>query len=176
MASRPEYIIVGRFGRPRGFSGEIYVSPETDDPERFLELDDLIVTLEGKRQRLELEKAAMIGSRPMVKIKGYDSREEVSRLVNQTIEIRAEQLKELPEGSYYQFELIGCRVIGSDGTEYGILKEVLFYPANDVYRIESDRFGEILFPVVDQFIVRVDTDQKTITIDPPDGLIEMKTD
>ena len=84
--------------------------------------------------------------------------------------------KELPEGSYYQFELIGCRVIGSDGTEYGILKEVLFYPANDVYRIESDRFGEILFPVVDQFIVRVDTDQKTITIDPPDGLIEMKTD
>ncbi|MCP4570528.1 MAG: 16S rRNA processing protein RimM [FCB group bacterium] len=176
MSKLPEYIIVGCFGRPRGLSGEINITPETDDPERFLELDDVYVVIEGQRRRLHLESAAVVGSRPVVKVEGYNSREEVARLTNLSIEIPMALARELPEGSYYQFELVGCQVIGIDGVEYGVIEEVLLYPANDLYRIKSDKFGEILFPVVDRFIVKVDIDKKTIIIDPPDGWIEINKD
>ena len=71
---------------------------------------------------------------------------------------------------------VGCRVMGVDGTDYGMVEEILFYPANDVYRVVSKRFGEVLFPVVDRFVSVVDIEKKKIIIDPPAGLFEEKTD
>jgi ribosomal 30S subunit maturation factor RimM len=53
---------------------------------------------------------------------------------------------------------------------------VLFYPANDLYRILSTRFGEILLPAVERFVVRVDIDNREIIIDPPPGFFEPKQD
>jgi 16S rRNA processing protein RimM len=172
VANRPEYITVGRFGRPRGVSGEIYIHPATDDPERFRELSDVIVVGKGKRKQLHLESAELISGRPVVRIEGVNSREEAAQLTNLSIEIPIGQARELPEGSYYQWDLVGCRVLGTDGTEYGIVEEILFYPANDIYRIISDRFGEILFPVVDRFVIEVDIEAGRIIIDPPEGLFE----
>lgn len=176
MATRPEYITVGRFGRPRGVSGEIYVTPATDDPDRFLELTDIYVVAEGIRRKLHLESVAVIGGRPVVKVEGIDSREEAVRLTNQSVEIPLASARALPEGSYYQFDLVGCRAVGTDGTDYGVIDEVMFYPANDVYRIRSDRFGDVLFPAVDRFIVRVDIEEKLVIIEPPDGLFTADED
>lgn len=174
MTKRPEYIIVGRFGRPHGVSGEITITPATDDPDRFLELTELWVVIDGSRTRLRVVSARIMGTQPVVKIEGYDNREEAARLTNLSVEIEGALARPLPEGSYYQFDLVGCRVRGVEGTEYGVLEEVLFYPANDLYRIVSNRFGEVLLPAVDRFIVSVDIDNQEMIIDPPPGLFEPK--
>ncbi len=172
MTSRPDYITVGKFGRPRGVIGEIYITPDTDFPDRFLGLTELLVERNGQKETLGIESAELIGGRPVVRIKGYESKEEVSRLTNLIIVLPGELAVDLPEGLYYQFDLVGCKVLGEDGTEYGILEEILFYPANDLYRIKKDNSGEFLLPVVDKFIKGVDIEKKEIIIEPPDGLIE----
>lgn len=176
MAKRPDYIVIGRFGRPRGVSGEIYITPATDDPSRFGELREVVAVGPEKRQTVTLEKAAVIGGRPVVKIKGIDSREDVAKLTGLSIEIPIELLRPLPDGSYYQFDLIGCRAEGVDGADYGVIEEVLFFPASDLYRIVSERFGEVLFPVVDRYVIRIDIDAKKVIIDPPAGLFVPKED
>jgi 16S rRNA processing protein RimM len=161
---------VGRFGRPRNVSGEIYITPATDDPARFLELNEILVIRQGRRARMKLEKVRMVGGRPVVKIEGVTSREEAARLTNLSIEIPLTRARSLPEGSYYQFDLVGCRVTGIDGTDYGKVEEVLFYPANDIYRVRSKKFGDVLLPAVDKFIISVELDKNRIIIDPPAGL------
>lgn len=168
--NRPDYIVVGRFGRTRGVDGEIYIDPATDDPNRFLDLTEFFIVDGDKRQKIRVHSVAIIGGRPVVKVKGIRTREEAARLTGASIEIPGDKARVLPEGSFYQFELIGCRVVGVDRTEYGVIEEVLFYPANDVYRIQSDRFGETLFPAVDRFVVNVDIPGREIVIDPPVGL------
>ena len=170
MARKPEYITIGRFGRPRGVSGEIYITPATDDPERFLELRSIIGVGRGKRKKLHFESVEIIGGRPVVRVKGVHNREDATQLTNLSIEIPIEQARSLPEGSYYQFDLIGCKAVGTDGTDYGVIEEVLFYPANDLYRIKSERFGEVLLPVVDRFVIEVDVEAGRVVIQPPKGL------
>ncbi len=170
MARKPEYITIGRFGRPRGVSGDLYIIPATDDPERFLELSEIVAVGEGKRKKLQFESVEIIGGRPVARVKGVRSREEATLLTNLSIEIPIEQVRALPEGSYYQFDLVGCKVVGTDGTDYGVIEEILFYPASDLYRIKSERFGEVLMPVVDRFVVEIDVDARRVVIQPPDGL------
>jgi 16S rRNA processing protein RimM len=168
--------VIGRFGRPRGVSGEIYITPATDDPARFAELREIIIVGSDQRRTVSLNKAAVIGGRPVVKIEGIDSREEAAKLTGLSIEIPVELLRPLPDGRYYQFDLVGCRVAGADGTDYGVIEEVMFYPASDLYRIVSERFGEVLFPAVDRYVIRIDIDGKKIIIDPPAGLFVPKED
>ena len=170
MARKPEYITIGRFGRPRGVSGDQYIIPATDDPERFLELSEIIAVGEGKRKKLLFQSVNIIGGRPVVRVKGVRNREEATQLTNLSIEIPIEQARSLPEGSYYQFDLVGCKVVGTDGTDYGVIEEILFYPANDLYRIKSERFGEVLMPVIDRFVIEIDVDARRIVIQPPEGL------
>lgn len=168
--------MVGRIGRPRGVSGELYIDPATDSPERFLELTNVFLIEHGERRPAKLQSVNIIGNRPVVKFEGVDSREDAARMHNRSIEIPLAQAHALPAGRYYQFDLIGCRVVGKDGTDYGEVAEVLFYPASDIYRVTSPRFGEILLPAVDRFIVNVDIMAKQILIDPPVGLFEPSDD
>ncbi len=72
-----------------------------------------------------------------MQIEGYDSREQARLLTNEYLYIRSADLGELPEGSYYFFDLIGCRVTDSDGHELGRVCKVENYPANDVWIIEA---------------------------------------
>jgi len=163
---------VGWFGRPRGVSGDINITPATDHSGRFLDLTTVWTVIDGQRRELTLENVELVGGRPVAKIEGIDSREEAARLTNLTVEVPIDQALPLPEGSYYPFDLVGCRVSGSDGTEYGVIEEVLFYPANDLYRIRSARFGDVLFPAVDRFIVKIDIDRREVIIEPPPGLFD----
>lgn len=172
MGDKPEYITIGRLGRPRGVSGEIYIIPATDDPARFVDLTKLTVVKQGERREIEIKKVVLIGGKPVVTLAGITSREAASRLTNLSIEIPFDQIRPLEDGRYYQFDLVGCKILATDGTELGTLEEVLFYPANELYRIKSKRFGEVLLPAVDQFIERIDIENKEIIITPPKGLFD----
>jgi 16S rRNA processing protein RimM len=174
VTEKPEHIVVGKFGRPRGVSGDIYIHPTTDNPRRFSKLKTVFAVYDDRREKVSLSKIYFLDNRPVVHVEGFDSREAVKVLTNASIEIEMAQAEPLPKGSYYQFDLIGCKVVGADGTDYGTLEEVLFYPAGDVYRIVSEKYEDILLPAIDRFVIEVDIERKSITIDPPEGLLTEK--
>jgi 16S rRNA processing protein RimM len=170
VGNRPDYIIVGRVGRPRGVSGQINIDAATDSPDRFLDLRNIMLVVDGARKSFRVESAELIGGRPVIRVQGVGSREEASRLTGLSIEIPIAEAITLPEGRFFQFDLIGCRLIGCDGTDYGEIEEIMFYPANDLFRVVSPRFGETLFPVVDRFVLAVDIAARRVIVDPPSGL------
>ncbi len=176
MDGKPEYITVGRLGRPRGVSGELYITPATDDPKRFVDLTKLVLVGNGQRREFEIIKVVLIGGKPVVSLRGITSREAAARLTNLLIEIPFDQIRPLEDGRYYQFDLVGCKVTAVDGTELGTLAEVMTYPASDLFRIKSKRFGELLLPAIEQFIERIDIEKKEIIVNPPNGLLDALAD
>jgi 16S rRNA processing protein RimM len=157
---------VGKLGRFRGVSGEIYVVPATDFPERFLDLEAVYVGDRDRWQRMEIEAAKIVSDRPVVKFKGINSKEAVAHLTNRPLAVTKDQLVKLPQDVHYVFDLVGCRV-----HEYrtdallGEITDVLQYPANDVYVIRVGDGSEVLFPAVTHFVKEIDTGNKKVVID-----------
>ena len=107
----------------------------------------------------------MVSGRPVLKLVGYDSREEIAHLTNAELAVTREQLVELPENTFYVFDLIGCKVIDDEnGERIGELKDVLRYPANDVYLILTRTGREVLFPAVADFVKKIDIDGRKVII------------
>ncbi|MDL1892355.1 16S rRNA processing protein RimM, partial [Sphingobacteriales bacterium CHB3] len=77
----------------------------------------------------------------------------------------------LPKGSYFIHNIIGLRVIGENDEAIGVVKDVLKYPANDVYVVE--RYGnEVLLPAVKEFIKKIDMESGTMTVRLIEGMLD----
>lgn len=160
-------ITVGKLGRTRGVEGEIYITPFTDFPDRFLELDEIFVKNQKEWEKMKLVSSRLIADRPVIKFENINSPEQASRLTNRIIAVPKDQLVELPDDMFYIFELVGCQVYSeSDNSLLGEIIEVEQYPANDVYLIKTAENIMIRFPAVKQFVKSVDIDNKKIIVDP----------
>ena len=107
----------------------------------------------------------------LVTLEGIDTREEVEQLVGRLVLTDEENLPPKAKDEYYWSELIGMKVVDNRGNSYGVIKRIIETGANDVYVSETDE-NEYYIPAVKEVIVDISRDDKSILIDPPEGLFE----
>ena len=60
--------------------------------------------------------------------------------------------------------MIECKVLDTDNFEYGVIKEVIKTPNNDVYWVKGKK--EILVPVLKDIVLDIDVENRKILIKP----------
>jgi 16S rRNA processing protein RimM len=165
----PEFLVVGKLGRPHGIWGEISMEVLTDFPERIVPEANFYV---GSRQSpLQLQSCRPHKRGLLVKFEGFTLREQVAVLSNQLVQVRRDDRPPLPDGEYYLHQLLGLRVIDEENQQLGIVTDILSTGANDVYVIRSDDGVEILLPAIDSVILKIDLDTKQVHVHLLPGLL-----
>jgi len=67
--------------------------------------------------------------------------------------------------------MVGLAVFTDDGQQFGVMKDVMPTGANDVYVIESPKYGEVLVPAIKQCILDVNIEQGKMVIHLLEGLV-----
>lgn len=166
-----DLVAVGRVVGVFGNKGSLRVSSLTDFPSRILELQSVyLVGEENEHQVLAVSRHR--GGYTMT-LAGVDTDEKARNLVGRYIGIPEEQLATLPEGTYYEFQIIGMVVCLENGREIGEVTEIIELPSNDVLVIDQQG-QETLVPLVSQFVKNIDLDNRKITLTPIKGLIEQE--
>jgi 16S rRNA processing protein RimM len=172
-ASEDNLISVARIARPQGIRGEVIADLLTDFPERFAKLDKAYVKRpSGELLILELENSRLHKGRVALKFAGYDSINAAEELRGASVMISRDQLVELPEDTYYDFDLIDCEVTTVDGERLGRVAQVQNFGAAPLLAVR-DGERELLIPLVLSICVEIDTAQKRIVLDPPEGLLDL---
>jgi 16S rRNA processing protein RimM len=154
---------IGFVRRPHGLSGALEVEPLSDDSERFVSG----LLLQARGAAYTVASARRLGSAQMVMLEGVDTIAQAEELRGAYLEVPAEAARPLPEGSFYHWQLIGLRVLDPGGHELGILRDVLTYPANDVY-VVGQGDSEILVPALASVVVEVDLDRGRLIVEMPE--------
>lgn len=169
-----DYVVVARAVRVRGLRGEIVAQMLTDFPERFDETDELIV-INAKREvteKVEIESFFLQKDRIVLKLAGIDSIEQAGKYVGCDFAVHEDETVELEADEFFEWQLIGCQVVTVDGAEAGTVESLL--PTGGVAVLVVKKQGrEILIPLARDICVKVEVDARRITIDPPEGLLEM---
>lgn len=163
------YIAIGQILRPWGVRGEVKVALHTDFPERFLHLT--LVFLGPEAQPAPVLSSRLLQGQALLKLEGYDNPEAAEALRGLWVQIPQDQLMPLPEDEHYVFEMIGVRVVSTDGRDLGEITEVLITGANDVLVVRHPG-GEILVPYIDDVVVEEDLPARRIVIRPLPGLLD----
>ena len=166
-----DFLKVGVITTTHGVRGEVKVYPTTDEPERFLELDHVLLDTGKEFRDLEIKNVRFFKNLVILKFKGIDNINDIEKYKGHDLWIPREEGQELDEDEYYIADLLGLRVILDDGTEFGTLKNVMKTGANDVYIIDTNAHGEVLVPAIRECIQDIDLEKNTMTIHLMKGLI-----
>ena len=168
-----ELVIIARAVKPRGLKGEIVAELLTDFPDRFEDLEELIlVSPSGERTTKRLEDFWFQNDRVVLKLAAYDDVDTARELVGFEFAVPEQDRVPLPADHYYDWELEGCTVkVG--GESIGKVNSVMKTGGAEILVVTGDSGKEHLIPLADSIVVEVDTAGKTIVIDPPEGLLDL---
>ena len=172
-ASPSELVVIARAVRPRGLKGEIVAELLTDFPERFEDVEELVlVAPNGERKTGKLESYWFQNDRVILKLAGYDNVEAAKELVGFELAIPESDRVRLPPDHYYDWELEGCTVkVGKESI--GKVNSVIKTGGAEILLVADEDGKERLIPLVDSIVVEIDPAGKTILVDPPEGLFDL---
>jgi len=166
--------------RLRGAGGRLTARLVASGVDQLKGRDWVLVGRAGSQtRRLPVEEYSMYGDRVVLKFRGIDDATGASELVGQDILIPCNGLVDLPEGSYYIFQLVGLTVRTRDGREIGKVCDIVHTGGTPLLAIEPGPGGgpstreEILLPAARSICTAIDVASGCITIDPPEGLLEL---
>ncbi len=176
MPDSERFLSVARIARPQGRRGEVAAELLTDFPRRFDGLRRVFLEGPGGAEAFELQNAWPHKGRIILKFSGVETISDAERLRGRTVLVPREERVELPRGSYYLWELEGCRVVRTrEGKEetVGTVRGVERTGGVDLLKVEREAGREVLIPLAETICTRIDTGARIIEVDPPEDLLEL---
>jgi 16S rRNA processing protein RimM len=167
-----DLLLIGKVGKPHGLRGEVKVHSRESSYES-LSPGLRVYLWQGQEAKEQILAEVKVQARTLIcRFQGLNNRNQAEELYGSSLYIDKKDLKGLPEGEYYWYQLAGSRVYDHNGLFLGLLDEVFSTAAHDVWVIK-DGENERLFPAVDDVILAVDTARKEILVrdsyDPSPG-------
>jgi 16S rRNA processing protein RimM len=164
------FILVGILRRAHGLKGEALVSLQTDFPDRlqkglrlYLGDDHRPVTIRSRRQHNE---------GLLMAFDELPDKTSLEDLHNVPLFVHINETEPLPDGQYYQHQLLGLDVVTEDGRLLGKVAEILDTTANAVYVVRSEKNKEILLPSIKDVVRAIDLDNQRIVVRLMAGMTE----
>lgn len=164
---------VGVYSNTHGIKGEIKVFPTTDDITRFDYLREIVMDC-GKEGMKEFTVSSCRYFKNMVimKIKGIENINDIEKYKGADIYVTRENAQPLEEGEFYIADIIGATVVSDEGETLGELTDCLQTGANDVFVVKLSNGKEGLFPVIEECVLDVNTEEKKVVVHVMKGLLD----
>ena len=171
-------LVVGRVVRAHGVTGEVVVEIRTDDPDtRFAAGTALRAKPSGgaPERTYVVDSVRDHGGRLLMRLEGVANRDAADALRGTVFVIDSDDLPPIEDpDEFYDHQLEGLRVQTTAGTPVGTVAEVLHTAAGELLAVRAeDDGGEVLVPFVSAIVTSVSLSDRTIEIDPPEGLLEL---
>ena len=155
---------VGAVTSTHGLAGEVKVFPTTDDPKRFKKLKQVLLDTGKDMLPLGVEHVKFFKNMVILKFKGYDRIEDIMGFKGKNLYVTRENAVKLQKDEYFIADMIGMRVVSTEGEELGTLTDVLQTGANDVYVVEQNGASQLLLPAIKDCILDIDMEQMVMTV------------
>ena len=171
--TKDDCFYLGKIVKKFSFKGEVLVKLDTDEPELYEHMESVFVDVRNNLIPFFIESSQLHKSDLLrVKFEDIDTEADADALIKSELFLPLEFLPKLEEDQFYFHEIIGFKVEDKTFGHVGIIKSVNDTTAQSLFEIDRDG-TEILIPMNDDFIVKIDKSNKTIYVNTPDGLIDL---
>lgn len=164
---------LGKIVRKHSFKGEVVIKLDTDEPEIYQKMESVFVNLGNNLIPFFIQESLLQkGNQLRVRFEGIESEEDAESILKADIYLPLTLLPKLTGNQFYYHEIIGFSVIDETYGDIGIVTGVNDTTAQALFEVQKEG-RQILVPMIDEFILQVDRDQKKLHLKTPQGLIEM---
>jgi len=164
---------LGKVVRKHSFKGEVVIKLDTDEPELYNNLDAVFINVGNNLIPFFIEKSLLQkGNQLRVKFEDFTTEEDANTILKSAVYLPLDLLPKLTGTKFYFHEVIGFTIEDVNYGEVGVLFGINDKTAQPLFEIKNGE-KEILIPMIDDFIKKIDRVNKKIIVETPEGLIEM---
>jgi len=164
---------LGKIVRKYSFNGELLIKLDTDQPELYENLDAVFIQYRNSFIPFFIESSQFHKSDLLrVQFEDVTTEAEADSLLKSDVYLPLEFLPKLEGNKFYFHEVIGFNIDDVNYGHVGVIKAINDTTAQALFEVENDG-KEILIPINDEFIVKVDRAKKNILVNLPEGLIDL---
>ena len=168
---KQEFFEIGQIVNTFGIKGWVKVNPFTDDPERFQELNSVLVVKNEELINMQIEEVKFHKNVVLIKFKGIEDINMAEKYKGCYIKIKREDARKLPKDTYFIADLIGLKVYDDEGNLLGTLEDIYNNKIHDIYVVKNDLGKQILLPSTKEVIKEIDIEKDRIIVHLIDGLL-----
>jgi len=173
---KKECFYLGKIVSKFSFKGEVLIKLDTDDPEAYTEMESVFVDYNDNLVPFFIERSYLHKSDLLrAKFEDVDTEEDAEDLMKCDLYLPLTLLPELDGDKFYFHEIIGFTVEDVDYGTVGKIVSINDTTAQSLFEIEKDG-KQILIPMNDEFIEKLDKKNKIIFLKTPEGLIDLYLD
>ncbi len=161
----PGYVAIARILSAWGVRGDVNIEPLAS---RKVLSAGREVKVAGHDSRIERVRGT---ARLFLKLDVVNDRESADALRGQYVLVRETDLEPLPEGEFYRFQLIGLRVVTTEGRDLGEVTDLISARENDVFVVTGPA-GENLIPLIEDVVQEIDLKAGNVIIEAVPGLLK----
>ena len=165
-------ILLGRIIKIHGYDGSVTLKLEKSFIENIPEMESVFLEIQGRPVPFFISHSEYAGADILkLKFEDYSSFEKISEFQGCRVFLTTvKNNNNVPDDN---LDLKGYKVFIQDDRLVGVVKEVIQNPGQWLLSVVSDAQKEILIPFHENFIVKMDPGNKSITMNLPEGLTEI---
>ncbi|OIQ21717.1 MAG: 16S rRNA processing protein RimM [Flavobacterium sp. MedPE-SWcel] len=167
---------LGKIAKKFSFKGEVLIYLDTDEPYLYENLESVFVETNKHLVPFFIVNSSIHkNSFLRVRFEDIDNEEDADNIINNEIYLPLTQLPELEGNKFYFHEVIDFQVEDERLGNVGNIVSINDSSAQPLFEIKKGDI-EILVPMIDDFIVKIDRENKTVILNTPEGLIDLYLD
>lgn len=164
---------LGKIAKKFSFKGEVLIYLDTDEPELYENMESVFVEFNKNLVPYFIENSSLHKNDFLrVQFEDVNSEEEADSILNCAVYLPLSMLPKLEGNQFYFHEVIGFEIEDKRLGVFGKIVSINDSSAQPLFEVVNGTV-EILVPMIDQFLVKIDRENKKVVMDLPEGLVEM---
>lgn len=163
---------LGKITRRHGLAGNVILKLDTDQPELYNKLESIFVEINGLLVPFFIEKSSWSKLDALNLAFKNSSEALVDQSLGKNVYLPLTTLPKLTGKQFYYHEVIGYEIMDQDNKDCGVIRSINDQTKQNYF--VTNLYGkEVVIPLIKDWILEVNREERFIKIDLPEGLIDV---
>lgn len=171
--NKADCFYLGYVAKLHGFKGEVSLFLDVTNPADYETLDAVFIDINDQLTPFFVESLKLKNNGfAAVRFEGLNDENSAKKLLRKQLYLPAQVLPKLEGNKFYDHEVVGYKVFEASYGEVGILEQVVDFKVNPLLQVMNGE-KEVLIPLLDNTVQKVDRENKELHVIAPEGLIAL---
>lgn len=172
VMKKEDCYFLGKITRKHGLQGNVIIKLDTDQPELYNKLEGIFVEINGLLVPFFIEKQQWGNDNSKIITFKNSTEQLVEQSIGKNVYLPLSTLPKLSGNQFYYHEVIGFEIREEDGKTCGNIVEINDQTAQHYFILKlADK--EVIVPIIKNWILEVNRDEKFIKMQLPEGLMDV---
>jgi 16S rRNA processing protein RimM len=164
---------LGKIVKKYSFKGEVVLKLDTDEPDIYENLEAVFLDLGKNLLPFFIEKSLLQkGNQLRIQFEDVNNESDADAIIKSDVYLPLNLLPKLTGNQFYFHEVIGFTLEDVNFGDVGKITSINDSTAQTLFVIEKGE-SEILIPMIDDFIKKIDRKNKKVIVETPEGMIAL---